>query len=235
MILRRGALLCVRTHRCRCRLISMGASMANENRKNLPSRELFVNLTERRYIDEQLTRSGRKPFEVMLEKPIVVKNFFISELESEEIKYPEVLSKQQLDEWKVTNAKIAEQLTKDIKSSERIESLKRLNMFGYNIPKEFGGQHYSYTERALAAEVETQNLAVGLLLNAHRLVSMAIWEHGTVEQCKKYLPKLATGNLIGTMAFQEFNNFDRQGFNTKAEFDDDNEQWCLNGKEKSNQ
>lgn len=229
MILRRGALLCVRTNYCRCRLISMSPSMTNENRKNLPSRELFVNLTERRYIDEQLTRSGRKPFEVMLEKPIVVKNFFISEIESEEMKYPEVLSKQQLDEWKVKNSQIAEQLTKSINTNEQIASLKQMNLFGYNISNEFGGQNYSYTERALTSEVETQNLAIGLLLNTHRLVCMAISEHGTVKQCKKYLPKLANGDLIGTIAFQESKNLDELELNTKAEYDDDNGQWCLNG------
>ncbi|XP_055313012.1 complex I assembly factor ACAD9, mitochondrial-like [Sitodiplosis mosellana] len=229
MILRRSALSCVRTNYCRCRWISMSLPTANEERKNLPSRRLFDDLTERRFIDEQLSRSGRKPFEVMLEKPIVVKNFFISELESEEIKYPEVLSKQQLEKWKATNGNIAEQLTKNVKLSQQIESLKKMNLFGYNIPKEFGGQEYSYTERALASEVEAQNLAVGLLLNAHRLVCTAICENGTNDQCAKYLPKMATGEMIGTVAFQEWNNMERQGLNTKAEYDDDDEQWCLNG------
>lgn len=228
MILRRGASICVRTNICQCRLISMSLPKANEDRKNLPSRKLFAELTTRAFIDEQLSRSGRKPFEVMLEKPIIVKNFFVSELVSEDIKYPTVLSKEQLEEWKETNTNIAEQLTKC--TNDQFDSLKKLNLFGYNIPKEFGGQGYSHTERALSSEIETQNLGIGMMLMAHRLVCTAIDENGTDEQCTKYLPKMATGKLIGSIAFQEWNKINKQGLNTKAEYDDDSEEWCLNGK-----
>lgn len=229
MILRRGVLSCVRTHFCRCRSISMSSPKANEDRRNLPSRKLFIDLTERAYIDEQLSHSGRKPFEVMLEKPIIVKNFFVAELESEEIKYPQVLTKQQLDQRKANNENIAKHLTKDIVTGDQLDSLKKLHLFGYNVPKEFDGLDYSFTERSLAGEVEAQNIALALALNAHRLVCMAICEHGTNEQCVKYLSKLATGDAIGTVAFQEWNKIEKQGLNTKAEYEEDDEQWVLNG------
>lgn len=230
MILRRGALSCIHKNFSRCRSISMSSTNSKEDSKNLPSRKLYMELTERAHLDEQLSRSGRKPFEVLLEKPIIVKNFFISELESEEIKYPEVLSKQKIDKWKMINANVSKHLIKNIKTIDQLENLKQMNLFGYNIPKEFGGQEYSHTECALAGEVEAQNVAVAMLLNAHRLVSKAICDHGTDEQCAKYLPKLANGELIGTVAFQEWSKVNRQGFNTLAEVDDENdENWCLNG------
>lgn len=232
MILRRGASICVRTNICQCRWISMSLPKENVDRRNLPSRKLFSELTTKAHIDEQLSHSGRKPFEVMIEKPIIVKNFFISELECEEINYPKILSKEQIEKWTETNTNIAEQLTKC--TSEQFDCLKKFNIFGYNIPKEFGGQCYSHTERAWASEVETQNLGIGMMLNAHRFVCTAIDENGTDEQCAKYLPKLATGELIGSVAFQEWNKINRNGFNTKAEYDDDDEVWCLNGKRKKN-
>lgn len=229
MISRRNVLTCIRTKiHHQCRLISMSAPKSSDDRKQLPSRKLFQDLTEKAYIDEQLTQSGRKPFEAMVEKPIIVKNFFISEIKSEEIIFPQMISMNKFNEWIATNSQIANSLT-NINSTNTLDTLKKLNVFGYMIPKMFGGLGCTHTECALAAETETQNVTTSMILNTHRLVSMILCEHGNDEQCKNYLPKLATGQLIGTIAFQEWNEFDAIDCKTRAEYDDDEEQWCLNG------
>lgn len=203
----------------------MSAPKSSDDRKQLPSRKLFQDLTEKAYIDEQLTQSGRKTFGAMVEKPIIVKNFFISEIKSEEIIYPQMISMNKFNEWIATNLKIANSLT----NINTLDTLKTLNVFGYMIPKMYGGLGCTHTECAIAAETETRNVTTSMILNAHRLVSMILCEHGNDEQCKKYLPKFATGQLIGTIAFQEWNEFDAIACNTRAEYDDDEEQWCLNG------
>lgn len=199
--------------------------------KDLPSRKLFQQLTEKDHLDERLTRSGRKPFELMQEKPIVVKKFFISEIESEEFKYPELLSHNDLDRWKKTNEKISKCLPKPDETIEidQIDALRKLNLWGYNVPKEFGGQNYTHTELSLANETEIQNIGIAIALNAHRLVCEAITINGNNEQLTKYLPKLANGEFIATTAFQEWNSVEQTGLNTRAEYDEENENWCLNG------
>lgn len=240
MILRKSALLCFRTNNCQCRSISMSLRKLSEEKSsavghvakgNLPSREYFQQLTDRNFIEEQLVRSGRKPFEVMLEKPIVVKHFFISELESEEFKFPEVLAQSDYDQWKKMNEDIAQHLPKpnEVIGADQLNALKKLNLFGYNVPKEFGGQNRSVTELSLASETENQNIAVAITLNAHRLVCETIKQNCTTAQCAKYLPKLASGELIATTAFQEWNSIEQTDFNTRAEYDDEYDEWCLSG------
>lgn len=233
MILQRSVISCARTNMYRSRSISLSSMKAiADDRKKLPSRKLFVELTEKAYMDEKLTRSGHKPFEAMVEKPIIVKSFFISELESEEIEYPETMTKEDLKKISETISKIADDRSNAIKSetvNKQIDFLKQFKLFGTNIPKCYGGQDYTNTERALISEVETQNVGIAKILNAHRLVSSTICEYGTDEQCKKYLPKLASGEMIGTIAFKEWNTYETQGLKTRAEYNDDSDSWYLKG------
>lgn len=236
MIIRRGVFPFIHRKLCSCRSISVSAFKLNEDRrKNLPSRKLFESLTEKKYMDEQLSRSGRRPFEVMVENPIVVKHFFVSNIEDDDIIYPEVVSTSELDDWKKTNAKIAEYFNKQIQYSENgfkpsvYKAFRKMNLFNYNVPKTFGGQQLSYTHQIFRSETETQNLDAAIALSAHRLFCNAITEIGTDQQCDELLPKLATGELIGTLAFKEWNNAFKVDLNTQAEFDDEEEVWCLNG------
>lgn len=236
MILRRGLFPFIHRKLCSCRSISVNAFKLNEDRrKNLPSRKLFESLTERKYMEEQLSRSGRRPFEVMVENPIVVKCFFVSNIEDEDIIYPEVVSISEIENWKKTNAKISEYFSKNIKYSGKgfsptvYKAFKKLNLFNYNVPKAFGGQELSYTHQIFRSEIETQNIDAAMALSSHRLFGNAIIEIGTDEQCNELLPKLATGELIGTLAFKEWNNANKVGLNTQAEYDEEEEQWCLNG------
>ena len=60
------------------------------------------------------------------------------------------------------------------------------------------------------------------------LVMGPIYEHGTEEQCQKYLPELATGKLIGCFGLTEPNHgSDPAGMETKARLDGDH--FVLNG------
>lgn len=230
MILRKGVISCIRTNMCSCRSISISSIRGNEERKNLPSRKLFVDLTEKVYLDEQLSRSGRRPFEVMVENPVVVKNFFVAAVDGEIVQYPDVVPKDLADNLKKKNAKLMRYFQANDKvDAFNHDALKKLDVFGYNVPKKFNGCGYSSTYRTLLSEIEAHNFDLANALNAHRLACFLIFEHGTEEQYKKYLPKLATGELVGTVAFKESNWTENADLNTVAEYDDDEDEWCLNG------
>lgn len=233
MILLRSTLLCVRKKFRDIRPISIGP--IEDRRKNLPSRKYYEELTENVYMQNQMSRSGRRAFELLVENPIIVKKFFISDVNDEDIKYPEVLSKNDIVDMKNASAHISDYFTNHIEYDENgfppsvYESFKDKKLFGYNVPKEYGGQGFTHTQCTVAGEIEVQNIDAAVALNHHRLVCAAITEIGSDEQCAKYLLKLANGEIIGTTAFQEWNRVDKIGLNTRAEYDEDNEQWCLNG------
>lgn len=81
----------------------------------------------------------------------------------------------------------------------------------------------------LASEAEAEQITAAMSLNAHRMVCEAINEFGTAEQRAKYLPQLAKGDLVATIAFQEWNQGDVVAEQTTAEYDADKNQWRLNG------
>lgn len=237
MLLLKSTVSCVRLKFCHLRSISLSATQLNEDRRrNLPSRKYYEQLTENVYMQNQMSRrNGRRAFEIMAENPIVVKKFFISDVNDDDIKYPDVLSKNGFDHMQNINAQISDCFTNRIEYAETgfassvYDTFKDKKLFGYNVPKEYGGQGLTHTQCTFASETEAHNIDVALALNHHRLVCTAIMEFGTAEQCTKYLPKLANGDIIGTTAFQEWNDVDRIGLNTQAEYDDDDEEWCLNG------
>ena len=86
-----------------------------------------------------------------------------------------------------------------------IDELKELGLFGLSIPEEFGGlglnmaeeaaiiQEMGYTSPVFRSMFGT-NVGIG---------SQGIIIDGTAEQKARYLPKLATGELIGSFALTE--------------------------------
>lgn len=238
MILLRSTVSCARSKFCHLRSISISATQLNEDRRRkLPSRKYYEDLTENVYMQTQMSRSGRgrRAFEIMVENPIVVKKFFISDVNEDDIEYPDVISKNDFDHLTNANAQISNYFTNRIEYGESgfsasvYETFKDKRLFGYNVPVEYGGLGYTNTQCAYASEIEAHNIDAAVALNHHRLVCTAITEFGTPEQCAKFLPKLANGDIIGSTAFQEWNDVDKIGLNTQAEYDDDDEEWCLNG------
>lgn len=184
---------------------------------------------------DELFAKNRRPIEPLIEEPIIVKKFFVSEVDSEQMLYPEVISKDELDSIIKINQDVSEffatQIDFDDKgvSASIHETFVQSGLYGYNIPKEFGGRQFTYTELTLASEAESEQISAAMALNAHRLVCEAINQFGTDDQRKYYLPKLAKGELVATTAFQEWHRDDIATQRTTAEYDVDKKQWRLNG------
>jgi len=82
-----------------------------------------------------------------------------------------------------------------------------LGLMGMFIPTQYGGSGFSYFEYVTGiVEVSKVCSSIGLSMAAHNsLCTGHIYYHGTDEQKKKYLPKLATGQHIGAWGLTEPN------------------------------
>ncbi|MDB5284439.1 MAG: acyl-CoA dehydrogenase [Bacteroidota bacterium] len=82
-----------------------------------------------------------------------------------------------------------------------------LGFMGVFVPEKYSGAGFSYLEYVtVVSEISKVCGSVGLSVAAHNsLCTGHIYYHGTEEQKKKYLPKLATGQLLGAWALTEPN------------------------------
>jgi alkylation response protein AidB-like acyl-CoA dehydrogenase len=123
----------------------------------------------------------------------------------------------------------------DLKGEFDFTSFRRLGEFGIlglHLPEEFGGGGSDVVTTTLAAEALGEaGVDGGLMLacGAHTfLCADTIFRHGTDDQKKKYLPKLADGQWIGCMGLTEPNaGSDVAALSTWAEKKGD--RYLLNG------
>jgi glutaryl-CoA dehydrogenase len=85
------------------------------------------------------------------------------------------------------------------------KEMGELNLLGATIPSEYGGAGVSYTAYGLIArEVERVDSGYRSFMSVQSsLVMYPIYEFGSEEQRRKYLPKLATGEIIGCFGLTE--------------------------------
>lgn len=100
---------------------------------------------------------------------------------------------------------VAQKLEKDnIYPTELVEKVKELGLFGMVIPQEYGGIGISYKAMAMVFE-ELSRVWMGFagVLGTHSMMAGVVTRFGTEEQKKRYLPRLASGELIGGTAITE--------------------------------
>ncbi len=90
-------------------------------------------------------------------------------------------------------------------SDDVIEKLKHLGSFGWSIPEEFGGAGLTSEELAIAFMEFTQCSVAFRVYGGQNagIGSECIIRDGTPEQKQAYLPKLASGEMIGCLALTE--------------------------------
>ncbi len=86
--------------------------------------------------------------------------------------------------------------------------LGELGLLGITASSEYGGSDLGYFEQTLAIEeISRFSASIGLSYGAHsNLCVNQINRNGTEEQKKKYLPKLCSGEFIGSLAMSESNS-----------------------------
>src|SRR6476659_9506443 len=87
---------------------------------------------------------------------------------------------------------------------EIVDGLKELGIFGLMIPEEYDGLGESLLTYALCVEEIARGwMSVSGVINTHFIVAYMLMQHGTEEQKKKYLPKMATGEVRGAFSMSE--------------------------------
>ena len=82
------------------------------------------------------------------------------------------------------------------------KGLAELGVAGIHLPEEFGGSELEVLDLAVVAET-VGSLAAPVPLISHSLGSLAIARAGSEAQKKKWLPGLASGDLLASVAFAE--------------------------------
>lgn len=114
-----------------------------------------------------------------------------------------------------------------------VETMKKmgdLGLLGIYIPEEYGGSGMGYFEYATALmELGRVCGGVGLSVAAHNsLCTGHIFYHGSEEQKKKYLPKLASGEWIGAWGLTEPNT-GSDAMRMKTTAVKEGNEWVING------
>jgi alkylation response protein AidB-like acyl-CoA dehydrogenase len=87
---------------------------------------------------------------------------------------------------------------------EIVDGLKELGIFGLTIPEEYDGLGESLLTYALCVEEIARGwMSVSGVINTHFIVAYMLMRHGTEEQKKKYLPRMAAGEVRGAFSMSE--------------------------------
>ncbi|WP_370088825.1 acyl-CoA dehydrogenase family protein [Ekhidna sp.] len=113
---------------------------------------------------------------------------------------------------------------------DTFRKMGELGLLGVLVPQEYGGAGFGYHEYVTAIiELSKVDGSIGLSMAAHNsLCTGHILQHGSENQKKKYLPKLATGEWIGAWGLTEPNTGSDAG-NMKTVAEQDGDEWVLNG------
>ncbi|REE83585.1 glutaryl-CoA dehydrogenase [Lutibacter oceani] len=114
--------------------------------------------------------------------------------------------------------------------SSIISGLAEIGAFGPYIPEEYGGAGLDQMSYGLIMqEIERGDSGVRSTASVQSsLVMYPIWKYGNEEQRKKYLPKLATGELMGCFGLTEPNHGSNPG-GMETKIKDMGNHYLLNG------
>jgi alkylation response protein AidB-like acyl-CoA dehydrogenase len=92
----------------------------------------------------------------------------------------------------------------DTYPTEIVEGMKDMGLFGLMIPEEHGGLGESLLTYALVVEEIARGwMSVSGIINTHFIVAYLLQQHGTDEQRKSLLPRMATGEVRGSFSMSE--------------------------------
>jgi alkylation response protein AidB-like acyl-CoA dehydrogenase len=118
-----------------------------------------------------------------------------------------------------------------------VEGMKEMGLFGITIPEEYGGLGESLLTYALVVEEIARGwMSVSGIVNTHFIVAHMITQHGTEEQKRHFLPRMAEGTVRGAFSMSEPHcGSDVSAIRTKAVRDGDEyvvhgqKMWLTNG------
>jgi alkylation response protein AidB-like acyl-CoA dehydrogenase len=125
----------------------------------------------------------------------------------------------------------AKEMEKDEKgySSEMWRKMAELGWMGLILPEEYGGVGGNFLDLVILVEEMGAALLPGPFIPTVVYSSLPLLHFGTEEQRREFLPKIASGELIMTLALTEPNatKYDEAEIEVRAGKEDDN--WIVNG------
>ncbi len=115
---------------------------------------------------------------------------------------------------------------------EVVRGLAELGAFGMTIPEVYGGYGFSASAYCRATEeIARTDASIGILVGGHQSIGLkGLILFGTEEQKKKWLPRLATGEMIAAFALTEPEaGSDAASIRTTADYDAATDTFVLNG------
>ena len=92
----------------------------------------------------------------------------------------------------------------DIYPQEIVDQMREMGLFGLMIPAEYGGLGESLLTYALCVEELARGwMSISGVINTHFIVAYLIRQHGTDEQKRRFLPRMATGESRGAFSMSE--------------------------------
>lgn len=115
---------------------------------------------------------------------------------------------------------------------ETVKKMAEIGIMGIPVPREYGGAGGDNLMYAMAVEELSRVCGTtGVIVSAH--TSLGTWpilHFGTEEQKRKYVPKMAKGELLGAFGLTEPNaGTDAAGQQTTAHLDSETNEWIING------
>ena len=119
-----------------------------------------------------------------------------------------------------------------------VEQMRKLGLFGLNIPEEYGGSAVDYTTFALIFEEISRGwMGLAGVLGTHTVLSDVLVRYGTDEQKRRFLSYLALGEMRGGVCLSEPDaGTDLQAITTRATREEDvylingSKMWVTNGR-----
>jgi alkylation response protein AidB-like acyl-CoA dehydrogenase len=103
-----------------------------------------------------------------------------------------------------------------------LKEMAQASYLALNVPSEYGGKNKSFLQLILLAEeISHYDVGIAIYFSYHIAFMELLKKYGSEKQKSFYLPKLAKGEILGTIAYLE------QSQNTKV--NDDAHQLVLNG------
>ncbi|MER8187652.1 acyl-CoA dehydrogenase family protein [Kitasatospora sp. NPDC094015] len=115
---------------------------------------------------------------------------------------------------------------------EIVREMGRMGLFGLPFPEEYGGMGGDYFALGLVLEeLARVDSSVAITLEAAvSLGAMPIYRFGTEEQKRSWLPRLASGEILGAFGLTEPEaGSDAGGTRTTARYDEATDEWVING------
>ena len=92
----------------------------------------------------------------------------------------------------------------DIYPREMVETMKEMGLFGAVLDPQWGGLGLSASTYAkIVMQISTVWMSLTGIFNSHLMMAMQVQKFGTEEQKKRFLPRMASGELRGGLALTE--------------------------------